>query len=97
MVYINTYITKGVKNNIPEDIINFIFRVVDNIPKYNLDYLQIFRIQMTQKQGVLIEHKQEQPEFEKVYFLLNDEIEFEGKLYLIIENEYMILILAEEY
>ena len=47
--------------------------------------------------GVLIEHSQEQPEFERVYFLLNDEIEFEGKLYLIIEPTYRILMLAEEY
>lgn len=93
----DTYTTKGVKNNIPDDIINFIFKVVDNIDKDNLDYLQIFRIQITQKQGVLIEHKQEQPEFERVYFLLNDEIEFEGKLYLIIENKCMTLLLAEEY
>lgn len=92
-----TYITKGVKYNIPDSIINFIFKMVDKIEKIYLDYLQIFTIQRTPNMGVLIEHKQEQPKFESFYFLLNDEINFEGKLYMIIENEYRTLMLAEEY
>ena len=71
--------------------------MVYKIPKEDLDYLQIFKIEKTPNMGVLIEHSQEQPEFERVYFLLNDEIEFEGKLYLIIEPTYRILMLAEEY
>lgn len=92
-----TYITRGVKYNIPDSIVNFIFKMVDKIDKEDLDYLQIFTIQRTTKMGVLIEHKQEQPKVEKFYFLLNDEINFEGKLYMIIENEYRTLMLAEEY
>lgn len=92
-----TYITRGVKYNIPDSIVNFIFKMVDKIDKEDLDYLQIFTIQRTPKMGVLIEHKQEQPKVEKFYFLLNDEINFEGKLYMIIENEYRTLMLAEEY
>lgn len=97
MSIIDTYITKGVNCNIPDFIINFIFKMVDKISKDDLDYLQIFKIEKTPDMGVLIEHKQEQPEFEKVYFLLNDEIKFQGKLYLVIENNYKILMLAEEY
>lgn len=89
-----TYITRGVKYNIPDSVINFIFKMFDKIDKEDLDYLQIFTIQRTLKMGVLIEHKQEQPKVEKFYFLLNDEINFEGKLYMVIENEYRTLMLA---
>lgn len=71
--------------------------MVYKIPKEDLDYLQILKIEKTLNMGILIEHKQEQPEFERVYFLLNDEIEFEGKLYLVIEDNYRILMLTEEY
>lgn len=71
--------------------------MVDNVPKEVLDYLQILKIERTPNMGVLIEHRQEQPEFERVYFLLNGEIEFEGKLYLVIEDNYRTLMLTEEY
>lgn len=93
----DTYITKGVSINIPDSIINFIFKIIDNMPKDNLDYLQIFKIEKTPDMGVLVEHRQEQPEFERVYFLLNDEIKFQGKLYLVIEDNYRTLMLADEY
>lgn len=87
----------SVSLNIPDYIINFIFKMVYKIPKEDLDYLQILKIEKTLNMGILIEHKQEQPEFERVYFLLNDEIEFEWKLYLVIEDNYRILMLTEEY
>ncbi|MGL4739408.1 MAG: DUF960 family protein [Sarcina sp.] len=97
MEHIETYTTSRVKNNISLRMINFLLGQVDKYPKDELDYLQIFTIQILSN-SVVIEHSQEVPP-RKTYYYMTEEIipEETIKLYLIYENNYRVLMYSNEY
>lgn len=66
--------------------------------KIKVDYLQVFKIRRN-KNELIIEHTQEVPEYKKVYLFnnLGSLIEEDLKIFIIDENEYNIILLAEEY
>ena len=63
-----------------------------------LDYLQVFKIRRNNEE-LIIEHTQEMPEYKKVYLFnnLGSLIEEDLKIFIIDENDYNIMLLAEEY
>lgn len=95
----NTYITIGVKEKIPLDIVLNIIESVDNISLDVRDYLQVFIIKSLEEGLIVLDHSQEVPEFHRTYYLtgFNFKIELNEKLYMVIEEDYRTLMLVEEY
>ena len=63
-----------------------------------LDYLQVFKVRKC-KEGIVIEHSQEVPEYKEKYVIDLENIEVNGniKVFVIDDNEYSTMMLAEEY
>ena len=53
----------------------------------------------TTKEGIVIEHSQEVPEYKEKYVIDLENIEVNGniKVFVIDDNEYSTMMLAEEY
>ncbi|WP_414055554.1 DUF960 family protein [Macrococcus equi] len=102
------YITRGIDENIPKNIIKIIWSLVANreeaAQKYNevADYLSVFHIRKTNKKHVInIKHLQEQPPYSNTYKVINKESFTRQKVYAIREDsvdlKYFIMLLPEEY
>ena len=94
------YMTIGIKEEIGIDIQLFMWNEIEkriNLKK-ELDYLQVFKIRRNNEE-LIIEHTQEVPEYKKVYLFnnLGSLIEEDLKIFIIDENHYNIMLLAEEY
>lgn len=63
-----------------------------------LDYLQVFKIRRNNEE-LIIEHTQEAPEYKKIYTFNKSSnlVEEDLKVFIIDENDYNIMLLAEEY
>ena len=63
-----------------------------------LDYLQVFKIRKCEE-GIVIEHSQEVPEYKEKYVIDLENIEVNGNIivFVIDDNEYSTMMLAEEY
>ena len=91
------YITSGVNEQISIDIQLFCwycYEVVKATGKY--DYLQVFELKIIGEHTQQIEHRQEVPEYKKVY-QFNSMNSIEQKIFIIDEGEYATMLLAEEY
>ena len=96
----NRYITKGVNEKLDLRLQLILWNMIDksNEEGKQLDYLQVFRIKNC-KEGVIIEHSQEVPEYKEKYVLTLKDIEVEEniKVFVIDDYVYSTMMLAEEY
>lgn len=90
------YITRGIQYEFPVVLQLFMWSMIERIDVHR-DYLQIFRLKPIENNKVIIEHEQEQPKYEAKVIV--DKVTLKGdiKVYIVIENEYMTMMLAEEY
>lgn len=104
----NTYITRGIDDNIPKNIINIIWSLVmkreEDAEKNNepVDYLNVFHIRKTKDDTVLkIKHFQENPPYSNTYRIVSHETVTKQKVYVIREDsvdlKYFVMLLPEEY
>ena len=103
------YISKGINENLTDELINFMFVLIDDLKNKvdEVDYLQVFKIsrRMNNDEGnYLIEHTQEIPEYKAMYGIkISDTLpRDEYKVFVIDEHTdsykgYTTMILAEEY
>lgn len=88
------YLTRGVNSRIPIDLQLFMWECICKMP-VNKDYLQVFRF--TEENGMQkIIHSQEQPRYERTYFLQTEQ-PFKEKVYCIDDETHATMLLAEEY
>ena len=97
----NRYMTRGIKETLDISLQMMLWKMVDDLKEskeIELDYLQVFKIRRNNEE-LIIEHTQEMPEYKKVYLFnnLGSLIEEDLKIFIIDENEYNIMLLAEEY
>ena len=97
----NRYMTKGINQTLDISIQIMLWQIIDGFKdtkEIELDYLQVFKIRRN-KNELIIEHTQEMPEYKKVYLFnnLGSLIEEDLKIFIIDENDYNIMLLAEEY
>ena len=95
------YITRGVDSTIPLEIQLAMFSALTVMKNKagELDYLQIFRLETIEKDGMLILHichEQEIPETKLDYMTPVSE-KITAKVYIIDDVEYVTMLLAEEY
>lgn len=97
----NRYMTKGINQSLDISLQIMLWQIIDDFKdtkEIELDYLQVFKIRRN-KNELIIEHTQEVPEYKKVYLFnnLGSLIEEDLKIFIIDENDYNIMLLAEEY
>ena len=96
------YITRGINEKIPLEVQLMMFAGLDVMRDKTdgeLDYLQIFKLETIENDGVLtlhIHHEQEVPEAEKDYIYPVCK-RIDEKVYIIDSEEYVTMLLAEEY
>ena len=89
------YITRGINENIHPILQSAMFDALDRVDK-ELDYLQIFNLK-SYEDLTIIEHHQEQPKFNQAIYVPNFIVTNETKAYIVIEDNYATMMLAEEY
>lgn len=89
------YITRGVHESIHFGLQSVIWDALNKVDK-ELDYLQIFNLK-SYENLIIIEHHQEQPEFNQVIYVPNFIVTNETKVYIVIEGIVATMMLAEEY
>lgn len=94
------YITRGANEKLDLRLQLILWNMIDKLNEggKELDYLQVFRIRKC-KEGVVIEHSQEVPEYKEKYVLTLEDIDIEGtiKIFVIDDYVYSTMMLAEEY
>lgn len=95
------YISNGVNSKVNILLQVTLWDMVNELKKSSeieLDYLQVFRMKKRDKE-LIIEHSQEVEQYKKVHVFkgLSNLIEEDLKVFIIDENSYNIMILAEEY
>lgn len=89
------FATKGVAEQVSPLLQIFMWRCIDDMPAPK-DYLQVFKLSIEDgKQKVI--HIQEQPEYKAEYLFSIDTPLFVGKIYVIDDETYSTMLLAEEY
>ena len=88
------YITSGISSEVDISLQLFMWQCISRM-KVPKDYLQIFKCSNFEGQQE-IEHIQEEPEYKKRYLLKADAF-FIGKIYVIDNGQYTVMMLAEEY
>ena len=94
------YITRGANEKLDLRLQLILWNMIDKLNEEGkeLDYLQVFRIRKCEE-GFVIEHSQEVPEYKEKYVLTLEDIEIEGtiKVFVIDNDVYSTMMLAEEY
>lgn len=90
------YMTAGVQNEIPVSIQIILWDKIDEL-KIEKDYLQIFELIPIEGGALEIVHKQEDPKYKKVSYLITDKINTAIKIYVIDAGYYSTMLLATEY
>ena len=96
----NRYQTRGIINNVDIRLQILLWKLIDELKeKKKVDYLQIFKLSRDTEGRIIIEHSQEVPKYKAVYKINLDKINIElpMKIYVIDEDSYSIMLLAEEY
>ena len=89
------FITKGVDFAVNPLLQLFMWHLIDAMPPPK-DYLQVFKLEKENgKQKIT--HIQENPEYKREYLLNSDTPFFVGKIYVIDDEQYSTMLLAEEY
>lgn len=96
----NRYITRGINEKLDLRLQLILWNMIDNLKEEGneLDYLQVFKVRKYEEK-IMIEHSQEVPKYKEKYILTLDDIEINEtiKVFVIDNNEYSIMMLAEEY
>ena len=93
----NRYITKGIAETVPGEIIVFIWEMIESMETRPRDYLQIFRFTRI-GEGVALTQEQEQPEYKNTVMLLgNFDIPAGITVYVIADESNATMLLSEEY
>ena len=97
------YMTTRIEQELDKSFIAYIWELIEEEKKHvKLDYLQVMKLTkeididgkiMMQR----IVHSQEQSPYQQVYFISVDEKLIEGKIFLIDELDYCVMLFAEEY
>ena len=89
------YLTRGVQTEIPFDLQMFMWYLINNLnePK---DYLQVFRLSVSDNGNQRIVHEQEKPEYRREYDIQVD-TPINAKVYVIDDGDHCTMLLAEEY
>ncbi|WP_075810348.1 DUF960 family protein [Clostridium perfringens] len=94
------YITRGANEKLDLRLQLIIWSIIDKLNEEGkkLDYLQVFKV-TNFEEGILIEHSQEVPKYKEKYVLDLDDIEVNEniKVFVIDDEEYSTMMLAEEY
>lgn len=91
------YLTRGVNEQIPLHIQLFCWECYERVKATgDYDYLQVFELKQIEKEIQQIEHRQEVPKYHQVYQLRSIH-PIEHKIFIIDEEEYTTMLLAEEY
>ena len=91
------YLTRGVNEQIPIDLQLFCWQCYEEAKAIgNYDYLQVFELKPIGEYTQQIEHRQEVPEYNQIYYL-NSINPIQQKIFIIDEEEYATMLLAEEY
>lgn len=90
------YITRGIQCEVPVILQLFMWSMIERIDVHR-DYLQIFRLKPTSNNKVIIVHEQEQPVYKNSITVDKVTLEEDIKVYVLIDNGYMTMMLAEEY
>lgn len=89
------FITKGVDFAVNPLLQLFMWHLIDAMPPPK-DYLQVFKL-AKENGKQKITHIQENPEYKREYLLNSDAPFFVGKIYVIDDEQYSTMLLAEEY
>ena len=89
------FITKGVDFAVNPLLQLFMWHLIDAMPPPK-DYLQVFKL-AKENGKQKITHIQENPEYKREYLLNSDAPFFVGKIYVIDNDKYSTMLLAEEY
>ena len=97
----NRYMTRGIKEALDISLQMMLWKMVDDLKEskeIELDYLQVFKIRRNNEE-LIIEYTQEAPEYKKIYIFNKSSslVEEDLKIFIIDENDYNIMLLAEEY
>ena len=89
------YLTKGVQTTIPLELQLFMWKLIDNLPEPK-DYLQVFRLSVSDNGNQHIIHEQEVPAYSREYDVQTDNT-VSAKVYVIDDSDHCTMLLAEEY
>ena len=89
------YLTRGVQAEIPFELQLFMWALIAQLPEPK-DYLQVFRLSVSDKGTQRIVHEQEEPEYRKEYDIQVD-TPINAKVYVIDDGDHCTMLLAEEY
>lgn len=97
----NRYVTRGINEKINIRLQLVIWNLIDDLKvkaNIELDYLQVFNLRK-EMDFIFIEHSQEVPEYKDVHAVYIEGVELEEdiKIYVIDNEEYSTMLLAEEY
>ena len=91
------YLTKGVMNEIPSEIQLLCWECYDQVrQRDSYDYLQVFELKGVGVDIQEIEHRQEVPRYQQVYYV-HCKSPLQQKIYIIEELDTALMMLAEEY
>ena len=94
------YITRGANEKLDLRLQFILWSMLDKLNEESkeLDYLQVFKVSKCEE-GIVIEHSQEAPKYKEKYVLALDDIEVNEtiKVFVIDDDEYSTMMLAEEY
>ncbi|MCI6693269.1 MAG: DUF960 domain-containing protein [Clostridium sp.] len=94
------YITRGANEKLDLRLQLILWSMIDKLNEEGkeLDYLQVFKVRKC-KEGIVIEHSQEVPEYKEKYVIALDDIEINEsiKVFFIDDYKYSTMMLAEEY
>lgn len=80
---------------IPFELQLFMWALIAQLPEPK-DYLQVFRLSVSEKGTQRIVHEQEEPEYRKEYDIQVD-THVNAKVYVIDDGGHSTMLLAEEY
>lgn len=89
------YLTKGVQAEIPFELQLFMWALIAHLSEPK-DYLQVFRLSVSEKGNQHIVHEQEVPAYSREYDVRIDN-PINAKVYVIDDSDHSTMLLAEEY
>lgn len=89
------YLTRGVQSEIPVELQLFMWALITQLPEPK-DYLQVFRLSVSDDGTQHIIHEQEVPAYSREYDVQTDN-PVSAKVYVIDDGDHCTMLLAEEY
>lgn len=89
------YLTQGVQAEIPFELQLFMWALIAHLSEPK-DYLQVFRLSVSDNETQHIIHEQEEPPYQKEFDLVFD-APVNAKVYVIDDEDHSTMLLAEEY